>query len=380
MKSLKVLLIALTCMSYIAADLVFLNADTAKTCPKYSCDTSLPAETCAKGTGKFSDGTRNVGVNKCVDPKYCPFVKDEFQTDAEKSNTCQSPATPPTNNKLPGEACTKDDDCRTINWWDGDNKPQTAGKCKDTKCQGSPDGKKCDNDNSCFIGSSCPENADASLRVCTAQVAAGGKCTTSYDCQNNQFCNKNVCTDYFSLAVGASLTDVKIGDRPFACVTGLFDPLATEQVCLERRYVVPDGATVSSGVLKCDVGSKCKYNNYSSSDDAAKPVSTTPIELDCVCPYSGDGIAYCPYSTNAKDNTLGGIEAKKKLYNNKNHTLNRALGDSTKNDLKCSAISGSIFYKGAPQCVIDAAGFTGCSSAFKVALSFISIAIMFILF
>lgn len=379
MKSLKVLLIALTCMSYIAADLVFLNADAPKTCPKYSCDTTLAAGTCAKAAGKFADGSRTVGVNKCADPKVCPFVPNEFQGDADKSTTCADPTTPPATSNLPGEACKADADCKNVNWWDATDAPQTTGKCTNNVCQGSAKGKRCDNFDSCTIGFTCAADPDPAKRKCVEQSAAGGACASTFDCQNNQFCNNKVCTDAFSLAVGASVKDVDVSGRSLACSTGYFDATATDPVCLEIRYTVPDGKAVSGGLLKCDVGSKCNYGTFNSSDAAAKAVSTS-LQQDCTCPYSGDGVAYCPYSLNAADNTLGNIASFKKILNNKNHTLKRRSGDPTSNDVKCQGVSGSILFKGAPQCVIDAAGYTGCSSAFKVALSFITIAIMFILF
>ena len=358
MKSIILILVTLSCASLISSQVQFLT-DVVKTCPKYSCDTDLATGTCAKASGKFSDATRAVGVKACEDKKYCPFVPKEFENDtADKTDLCKDIPTT-TQKLLPGEdECTKDSDCKDVTWYDKDAKESTTGKCDTTtkKCLGSEAGIKCLNNESCTAGNYCN-----SEKKCATQVESGKACVETYDCKNNLICSKKLCADAYSLKVGDSLADIDALGKAFACSTGLYDPIATEPKCLEKRYKLKDGTNVGyNGLVQCDVETKCTYQKFDSSATDAKQVGADE-EMDCVCGYNANGKGFCPYSQNEADKTLKGISLIKERLNNTRHTVNRSLGPKTvTEEQRCFTVSNGVNYIDAPQCVVDAAGYTGC--------------------
>ena len=89
MKNIILIFITLSCASLIMSNLLFLTSDTTKTCPKYSCDSGLETDECAKASGKFSDGTRIVGIKVCPDKKVCAgIIENDFQKDEEETEKC----------------------------------------------------------------------------------------------------------------------------------------------------------------------------------------------------------------------------------------------------------------------------------------------------
>lgn len=372
MKSIILIFVTLSCASLIASDLVFLNADATKTCPKYSCNSGLETDVCAKASGKFSDGTRTVGVKVCSDNKICKTLQtNNFQDDNETTGKCEA-STSQTVKYLPGEACTKDEECQDVTWYDADKKEQTKGSCDTTNkvCKGSAIDAQCTDNNSCVVGSYCK------AKKCTAQVELGKACESTYDCKNNLFCNKKQCTEVFSLEVGTSLADADAFGKAYACKTALYDPMATEPKCQEKRYKLSENQKNDSGRVTCDFGSKCTYQIFESTAADAKAVGNDSTQ-DCQCGFNDLGTGFCPYSQSSTDSTLKSIDTLKATFDNKRHTQNRASGNIVKTDSeKCAGISNSILFAKAPQCVIDALGYVGCSNAFYLASSFLFMIIL----
>jgi len=267
-----------------------------------------------------------------------------------------------------------DKECRDITWYDSDKKEYTVGTCDTSKkvCKGSATGDKCKDHLSCVAGSYCSSN------ICTAQVESGKACESTYDCKNNLFCYKKVCTEVYSLDVGTSLVDTDDEGKRIACKTNLYS-YDTEPKCQEKRYKLAVNQKNDSGIISCDIGSKCTYQIFESSAADAKAVGNDTTE-ECVCGYDDSETGYCPYSQSATDFTLKLVYHLKALLDNKRHTVNRSLGNQVKTEAeKCYEIDQIVNFAKAPKCVLETLGLKGCSSNYYLTSIFLLMIILSLL-
>jgi len=356
--SLKSILIIATILVAVHADLVYLSADATAKCPKYACD-STAGDACANGKGKMTE-TRTVTVNPCKDTKVCPLNPFAFYNDVDTKIDCVEPAKTDLN-ALPGEACKVDADCQKITYYP-DTGDKTVGfqKCTANKCVGSNETKGCANHESCMLGLYCKKTTDAD-GTCQKQLAKDAVCTATLECLNNLACNDGKCAETFSLKNGdtVKLPTAEAGGERIMCASGN----ATSGRCSTTKYDAEAHKNVSSGLVTCDFGTKCKYTIYFKDDGSDKTAGT---DQDCFCTLSADGQGYCPYASGDSGNSslVSRVITMAKSNFDGQHTAHR-FNDKPGNEANssvCQLWAGAVASKGALDCVKTAFGATKCAA------------------
>jgi hypothetical protein len=312
--SIKTILVISMIIVAVNADIVFLNEDAKKTCPKNSCKSanSEAAGTCVKAKGKITE-SRTVEVSTCKTDEACPAssVLDSLVGDSDVDLKCTKTTTPAPSEgyALPGEACVADKkQCKGVAYYnDKDEKVENKdGTCTNNVCVGSLEGKKCDSLEACdlkFFCSGIEKDAQGvvtksgTCKVLLKKDAEG--CKRSKECEAGLIClsftkdttTTNKCSDINLLEIG---TEVKLASaedaslKNFACKSGLVNP--TTSKCSEYKYDA-EASKIADGKVKCTPGELCKYNYF------IKEEKTAGAALPCQCAFDASGSGYCPYSS-----------------------------------------------------------------------------------
>jgi len=288
-----------TCTSSFIAAIQPVKLQPTK-CAKWICSAAVVNTTqCFNSTQSYTDDQIVVWYQSCTNTtQVCPGAPNSVYSLTETTTaTCKDPGTNPTPtslNRLPGEPCKVDGDCKAVSG---------GGKCSST-CSGKAVGDTCASDEECTVGNACASGK------CTKQSAAGGACLRSEECQNNLICQaKKTCIAMYSLAVAAAINpaDFVGKDVNVACAFGSYD--SVKNVCTQPDY--KDNTQIDkNGFVNCTYQSPCSYDDGS--------------QQECGCGYNLDGQGYCPLSKKQ-----GGAAwtsyytARAKLFNNKCHTLHR---------------------------------------------------------
>ena len=266
-RSIIILVLAISC---VVAD---------KKCAKYTCATGAD-KSCV--TAKADTTQNSVTLTDICDhaKQYCKVDFPAYITlttlDKDTNYGCaDNAATKP--QRYPGEECKVDDDCVKVQ---GDDK---VGKCTDGKCTGHAETEACTIHSACLKGLYCDGLPAAGK--CTKQKDKDATCASSYECQNQYLCKDKCSVAPYSLDTKTEL--------PHDEMTGYmckWEATALKDGKVYCTYQKQADAGDSNGVVKCDAGSKCKYD-----DDMAGS-----IEKDCACGYNADGQGYCPLGFNKR--------------------------------------------------------------------------------
>lgn len=370
--SIKTILVISMIIVAVNADIVFLNDEAKKACPKNSCKSanSKATETCVKGKGKLTE-SRTVEVSPCTKDEVCPAltVLDNLATDNDVDTKCIAKPTSEAakNYALPGEACVADkNQCKGVAYHDAaDAKVENKdGTCTNNVCVGSLVDKTCDSLEACDLKYYCKGLVkDATTQAvttpgkCTLLVKKDAECTRSKECEAGLIClsttkdttTTNKCSDLFLLEIG---TEVKVANaednalRGFACKSGLVNP--TTGKCSEYKYDA-EASKIVDGKVACVPGDKCKYNYLIKEEKTADT-------KDCQCAFDANGSGFCPYSSHdavAVDrfNAINKIKVenwKRTGVHPERRDLN-GNSDASK-DSYCIGIYGDVRYSGSLDC------------------------------
>lgn len=311
-------------------------------CPAFSCaDRDSNKMNCIEEKLDKKTNLNSFVLSKCYRYERCMYDPLMLNKDASKYTAdCQEKEKRKDNSVLPGEKCTKDDECLQIILPDGKTNLK---KCTDDGvCKGVDNGQNCSDNIQCTAGSFCDIS---NTKKCVSQLDKGKDCTRTSECKNDLACNGK-CGDYNSVEVGTKLATSKdnIDDHAkYNCKTGV---AFSDGTCAERSYA--DTSKIIDGVVKCDAGSNCDYIYKAGDRQEAQ-------KLACVCGYNSDGQGYCPYSTDKVNSDK--FSKLMGLYKSGSncHTDNR-LGcediDKTADWVNNRAQGDIKFYK-APACVAN---------------------------
>lgn len=189
----------------------------------------------------------------CADGQYCPPTRNT-------NSTCTDSA--PT--RYANEPCSSKNACAS------------GLTCNNGFCEGAGKGDACSSLYACNPGYYC----SLDTLTCKALVAAGGACTTEYDCQIHNTCDGGKCVQYFSLANGSTTS---LGTNPQGlsptCATGYGRWLPTKNTFQCEEAPSSSGTPLAS----CHLGSQC---GSTSNSGYYKP---------CSCGYTAEGSSFCPY-------------------------------------------------------------------------------------
>jgi hypothetical protein len=387
--SIKTILVISMIIVAVNADIVFLNDEAKKACPKYSCKSanSKATETCVLGKGKLTE-SRTVAVSPCTKDEVCPAKSaiDNLVGDTDVDVKCvATPVAPAVEHfAFPGEACVADKkQCKAIAYYDANDTkvPNADGTCTNNVCVGSLEGKKCDTLDACDLKFFCTGieknekqevTKSGTCKLLLKKDAEG--CTRSKECETGLICltvvkdatatpptNVNKCSDLGLLENG---TEVKLaspedGDvKALACKSGVVNP--TTSKCSDYKYDA-DASKIVNGKVSCIPGETCKYNYLIKEE---KTADTKP----CQCSYDANGSGFCPYSnhdTGAVDKFNG---VKKILIENYKrtgvHPENRSItanSDVSKSE-NCLSVYGDVRYSGVVDCFKTILGADKCTA------------------
>ena len=269
MSSIRSLLITLTLLAFVSSvNLgifpIYEYPENFQTCAKYKCLDNQ--EHCA--SSKLSPEFEITLSNICKSNEFCDIggnndPNDVFYEQKEIIGECKPKKYKPTLKRYPGEDCESNDDCA---------KPaEGLGKCVEGKCTGIQKYSKCENTDSCLVGTYC----DGSTHRCEVQKDEYENCKTSYECKNNLLCYQGQCKDVlFTLDIGSKVNEPSI--KPdYYCKYGL----AVNNICVKLL-----GS--SMGYTECKKGTQCTYTYIPSIQGKAT--------LPCECGYNEEGKGYCP--------------------------------------------------------------------------------------
>jgi hypothetical protein len=311
--SIKTILVISMIIVAVNADIVFLNDDATKACPKYTCKTANTAatQTCVLGKGKLTE-SRTVDVSACTKDETCPVATalDSLVADTDVDVKCAASTVTPaaTHFAYPGEACVADkSQCKAIQYHDSTDTavPNADGTCTNNVCVGSLEGKKCDTLDACDLKYFCNgRSVDATGVVtpgtCKALLKQDAEgCTRSRECEAGLLCltlakdattNVNKCSALSVVETGTVVTVVAAEDaglKALACKSGVINPANNK--CSEYKYDT-DAANIVNGRVVCTPGSTCKYNYIAGTEKTADTKT-------CSCAFDAAGSGYCPYSS-----------------------------------------------------------------------------------
>ena len=383
--SIKTILVISMIIVAVNADIVFLNEDAKKACPKFSCKSanSKAAETCVKGAGKLTE-SRTVNVSPCTKDETCPARTsfDSLVSDTDVDVKC-APASTDKNEHfaLPGEACVADkNQCKAVAYYNEkaeliENKD---GTCTNSVCVGSVEKSFCDSVEACDLKLYCSgiEKDDKGVvkpktGTCKPLIKKDGEgCTRSKECEAGLLClivagkddktTVNKCSDLALLENG---TEVKVASaednawRAHACKSGVVNP--TSGKCSDYKY---DTTTkIVDGKVACIPGDVCKYNYLIKEEKSA---DTKP----CVCSFNANGSGFCPWSSHDdvltdRHNTIVKIRVEnlKAAGVHPEHRTDYMNKDEAKSQVCLDAYT-DIRYSGSVDCLKPMLGLDKCTA------------------
>jgi hypothetical protein len=289
-KSYPLLVHADTCVKYVAFDYDDgqIMPDTFQ-CAKFSCNKT--SSVCFHSFNPFNDDGSNVTVslNKVCNSTQSCFVSNTgvngiYSKDTIDGQCVTNPTITPTVIRLPGEECSKDDDCLTDGLFNS--------TCVSGKCSGYAENAACNKTSQCLVGLYCKGSNDTVSGNCTKQISEGGACSSTWDCSNNLFCYNSTCKIFGSLTTGSDVSSTTLGDfskEPSKNLVCEFGTVATAangtSICSRIDYDGTTAANVVDGFSNCTWGSDCSYTD-----------GINKFSYKCGCGYNADGIGYCPIS------------------------------------------------------------------------------------
>ena len=280
-------------------------------CPKYSCNSSIPA--CLLGYNPFTekdDITISLNSDICAVNENCILSSNSNQDDflqimsKEKIIGTCSIYSHWTGVRYPGEDCNIDNDC-IFNY-----------ECKNGKCSGINEGENCTETYECSVGLFC----DKDSKKCTKQKSEGGTCKEGWDCQNYLACYRGRCIKLGILKPGVinneKTSPFPNGRRELLCTTGEMDH--KNGYCTETKYNdgwIKENKKIidDNGYIKCDYNEDCIYDN-----------GKETIKKKCGCGYNNEGQGYCPLPSNyTKEKWNERIKNLANIAKNDCHSLSR---------------------------------------------------------
>jgi hypothetical protein len=265
-------------------------------CALYVCD-KTPDGSCASSHFDEKKNYNTVVLNNicpkgkiCRTPNRRPF--EEFtKTKKDLNGVCEDSNIKP-GTIYPGEPCTKDSDCYSL------DPVMKNGKC-DKVCSGAKEDEECQEHHHCLAGNFCDSGK------CKAQKKVDQECTNTNECKNNLVCYNGKCSDkYFSLDAGEKTDDAML------CKT---ERVNKDGVCISL-FSTDTKDYKNRNLVKCEYGEKCNY----------KDNNEKTYKLDCECGYNLTGDGYCPRDDKDRSDDMSAYhEVLKKSYDNDCHTLNR---------------------------------------------------------
>jgi len=200
-------------------------------------------------------------------------------------------AIPVTGVRFPGETCGTGLTCFSDPFTANGGVVNTT--CPATNiCVGVAAGAACQATNECVVGNYCKGFVGTTTNgTCTAQVASGGDCADTYDCQNGFFCYNKKCQAFGSIVSGTGLTSDALGAflqdgyLNYVCEYAELGYL-NKTVCSRSDYGVITAPQVkdSAGYVNCTRASDCNYVD----------IQNATFTRKCQCGYNAAGAAYCP--------------------------------------------------------------------------------------
>ena len=252
-----------------------------KTCPKHKCDDDL-AE-----CGEISDGYAYSNKDYCDEDEQCVMYSG---TQAECIDLYEDQS-------LPGSKCSKNSQCNTES-------------CLDNICDGIKKGKSCSSSLKCDIGLYCNE----ANGVCTDLKSAGEECESTDECDYQYLCYKDVCTKYYSIETGKSISSKACsGSYSDVCESGQCYEDDSDTICIDAYEYDVD-------IVSCESDSDCigKSGDYS-------------FKYECECGINSKGSSYCEI-------TLGSTYGKKYLEGVKRILKTDTLKKSHKSETKLKIV------------------------------------------
>ena len=368
--SIKTILVISMIIVAVNADIVFLNEDAKKACPKFSCKSAnaKATETCVKGKGKLTE-SRTVDVSPCFKDETCPAGTsiENLTSDSDVDVKC-APVTAPTpveHFALPGEACVADKkQCKAVSYFqpDGTRVPNPDGTCTNSLCVGSVENSKCDTLESCELKFYCNGMTKDAQGVVTPGTCKPlikkdiEGCTRSKECEAGLVClsfTKDTvvtkkCSDLGLLENGTEVVLANAEDADYkalACKSGVVNPAGK---CSDYKYDA-EATKIVDGKVVCIPGEVCKYNYLIKEEKTADT-------KQCQCAYDANGSGFCPYSSHdavAVDRHNAIIKIKiENLKNTGVHPEHRS--DSVNKDESksqgCLAVYGDVRIGGSVDC------------------------------
>lgn len=265
-------------------------------CGKYKCEPDQ--QYCA--SSKISPELQITLSPICKNNEYCDIggnndPNDVFYQQKEVKGTCKPLQYKPNIQRYPGEECNTDDDC--VKPVQGN---EELGKCINNKCSGVAQFDKCENTESCLVGSFCSSRS----KRCEPQKTEFENCDSSYECANNLLCYQGQCQNVlFSLPIGTKIKEKNI-KADYYCKFGL----AKNNICVKL--------VGNSEYTECRNGEGCVYSYL--------PSEQGQVSLPCECGYNEEGKGYCPSghgkNTEAWEKYFKIMQLK---YDNNCHTYSR---------------------------------------------------------
>lgn len=381
--SIKSILVISMIIVAVNADIVFLNEDAKKACPKFSCKSanSKATETCVKAKGKLTE-SRTVDVSTCTKDEGCPAgtILDNLASDSEVDVKCAAVSSQSTDHlALPGEACKEAKDCKAVPYYDaaGNKVPNADGTCTSGVCVGSVENSKCDSSEACDLKFYCVgiEKNDkqevTKSGTCKPLIKKDAEgCTQSKECEPGLVCltvpkdtaTVNKCSDLGLLENGSEVKLANAGDTSYkalACKSGVVNP--TTSKCSDYKYDT-DAAKIVDGKVSCIPGDVCKYNYL------IKEEKTADTKV-CQCAFDANGSGFCPYSS--QDAVVVDRHTailKIKIDNLKNagvHPDHRSESVNKKDETKsssCLGVYADVRYGGSVDCFKTSLGADKCTA------------------
>lgn len=304
MKSILVFILAIA-----AANISANFLSNYYSCPKFVSrrEEMGKSQVCASVRGEL-EAVRTNTVYPCRKGLEC--FTDYYslvQSQGDYDYRCKSKETPviQTHYAYPGEACSKDNDCKGIPFYDENDVlfPNKEGMCRNNVCVGSLEGKKCPDMSSCNLRFYCDVSnspSQATPGICKPLKKKNERgCKNSSECENGLICltfnegetKYNKCSEFRSLELG---TKVETADyfeyyiKPLACKSGY---AYNGDTCAEVKYD-SDPIKIVNGKVECEiVRTTCWYTIHFGTEYTEKQPSS------CMCQYSANGgTGYCPFS------------------------------------------------------------------------------------
>lgn len=186
--------------------------------------------------------------------------------DNNDDNFCQVPPAEPNGLAWAGERCVSNSSCLT-------NYCSESSKL----CVGAGQGEDCSSNVDCGAGLFCTGGQ------CTPLQGLGKVCATDFDCANYLGCNRTslfygTCMQYFSVPIGAHVSDCDADSTSYLCASGS---------CLLQSF---NGAGVC---IKPIVSVKTPPQSCQSDQDCVGTSGSQAFQSSCQCGYNPTGTAYC---------------------------------------------------------------------------------------